>query len=93
MHIHCLNFKSSIIFLLVQFSIGNKNRVCVKEVGVEVGEKIEIKKLVHMIVGTEKFGMCRDSCRPETPVGLLHYSLKIIYWTSSTTIKELISCV
>ena len=58
MHIHCLNFKSSIIFLLVQFPIGNKNRVCVKEVGVEVGEKIEIKKLVHMIVGTEKFGMC-----------------------------------
>ena len=92
MHIHCLNFKSSILFLLVQFSIGNKNRVCVKEVGVEVGEKIEIKKLVHMIVGTEKFGMCRDSCRPETPVGLLHYSLKIIYWTSSTNIKELISC-
>lgn len=76
MHIHCLNLKSSILFLLVQFSIGNKNRVCVKQVGVRVGGKIEIKKLVHMMVGTEKFEMCRDSCRPETPVGLLHYSLE-----------------
>lgn len=49
-----------------------------KEVGIGVDGKIAIKKLVHMIVGAEKFEMCRDSCRLETPVGLLHYSLEII---------------
>lgn len=80
MHIHCLNLKSSILFLLVRFSIGNKNGVSVKEVGVGVGGKIEIKKLVHMTVGVEKFEMCRDSWRLETPVILLHYSLEIINW-------------